>query len=88
MSQYHQYREVEMAAKGRKDFSLSLSLGPLPPPAPRSLRGRMERDCTIVAPGHCGCCKLRSRVNAVVTSQTSRTPAHYSLLLCTSSCTD
>jgi len=35
MSQYHEYREVAMAAKGRKDFSLSLFLsGPSPPPPP------------------------------------------------------
>ena len=34
MSQYHQYREVAMAAKGRKDFPLFLSLGPLPSPRP------------------------------------------------------
>ena len=55
--------------------------GPSPPHAPRPLRSRVERDCTIVAWTHCGCCWIRSRVNTVVTSQTLQTPAHYLLLL-------
>ena len=33
-------------------FTLRAPPPPRPCPCPRSLRSRMERDCTIVAPGH------------------------------------